>query len=134
MGTIFLVLYRLCMIKVRVRWCTCSLWSFYSVPPPLYCVFENSKRNNLYPPVMGTIFLVTLTLLAFVHTNNVTERRPRTQGKMYTQEIKVTMRLRILYHVSFTPLWCHPRVSQRIHRKRNTTLLNTSEHRGPPKT
>ena len=25
MGTIFLV-YLLCMIKVRVNWCTCSLW------------------------------------------------------------------------------------------------------------
>ena len=68
---VHIILYILCMIKVRVRWCTCSLWSFYSVPPPL---FENSMKNNLDPPVMGTIFLVTLTLLAFVHTNNVTER------------------------------------------------------------
>ena len=102
---VHIILYILCMIKVRVRWCTFSLWSFYSVPPPLYCVFENSKRNNLDPPVMGTIFLVTLTLLAFVHTNNVTERKAAYTGQeMYTQEIKVTMRLRILYHVSFTHL------------------------------
>ena len=30
---------------------------------------------------MGTIFLVTLTLLAFVHTNNVTERKAAYTGQ-----------------------------------------------------
>ena len=35
---------------------------FILSPPPLYFVFENSenKRNDLAPPVMGTIFLVLI--------------------------------------------------------------------------
>ena len=41
-------IYLLCMIKVRIRWCTCSLWRMNS----------KNTRNELARPVMGTIFLV----------------------------------------------------------------------------
>ena len=70
-------MYLLCMIKARVRWCTCSLWRMFlpwvivkSVvlfPPPFYFVFDisnllsyiqNISSNDLARPVMGTIFLV----------------------------------------------------------------------------
>ena len=67
----------MCMIKARVRWCTCS--SVVNIitlskligllllfcPPPLYFGLENKKntRNELAPPVMGTIILVSDYLL-----------------------------------------------------------------------
>ena len=67
-------IYLLCMIKIRVRWCTCSLLSVITLskfigllllfcpPLPLYFVFEISKntRNEPARPVIGTIFLVIL--------------------------------------------------------------------------
>ena len=80
-------IYLLCMIKVRVRWCTCSLWRMlaitlgkligllFSFCHPLLSiiyVFENSKnkRNDLARPAMGTIFRVLLTfLLEYMHIN-----------------------------------------------------------------
>ena len=67
------IVFLLFMIKVRVRWCNCSLWRsiitlgkligllFLLCPHhPLYFVFENSKnkRNDLAHPIVGTIFLV----------------------------------------------------------------------------
>ena len=44
----------LCMIKVRVRWCTCSLWRilgllFCSVPPPLYFIFPKIQGMSSLP-------------------------------------------------------------------------------------
>ena len=67
-------MYLLCMIKARVRWCTCSLWNLGEIvksvvlfPPPFYFVFDisnllsyiqNISSNELARPVMGTIFLV----------------------------------------------------------------------------
>ena len=71
-------IYLLCMIKARVRWCTCSLWRMLLLigllillsPPPLYFVFDNSKtkRNDLARTVMGTIFCLCMyTLLCSLH-------------------------------------------------------------------
>ena len=60
-------MYLLCMIKVRARWCTCSLWRMYklllSVSPSsssflLTYIQVFSSWNELARPVMGTIFLV----------------------------------------------------------------------------
>ena len=69
-------MYLLCMIKARIRWCTCrvenilTLGKFLSLVlflPPSYFVFDisnllsyiqNISSNELARPVMGTIFLV----------------------------------------------------------------------------
>ena len=67
-------IYLLCMIKIRVRWCTFSLCEnvitlgkliglmILFCHPLLSIFFENSKnkRNDLTLPVMVTIFLVVL--------------------------------------------------------------------------
>ena len=70
-------IYLLCMIKFRVRWCTCSMWKMLlpcgKLIGLLFCLllsllsnlflkpnvrtYKNS-RNELARPVMETIFLV----------------------------------------------------------------------------
>ena len=54
-------IYLLCMIKIKVRWCTVLF-----CPTPLHFVFENSKntRIELARPVLGTIFLVVCLRLS----------------------------------------------------------------------
>ena len=56
-------IYLLCMIKVRIRWCTCSLGECYNLdrsvvvvlspPPPLYFVFENSNLLTYIQKIQG---------------------------------------------------------------------------------
>ena len=72
----------LCMIKFRVRWCTCSMWRMLLpcgklIGLFLFCllfllsilffkptyVYKTSSRTELDRLVMGTIFLVVLTTL-----------------------------------------------------------------------
>ena len=65
-------IYLLCIIKIRVRWCTCSLENVITLgkligllllfcpPTSLFCFLKlKNTRNELARPVMGTIFLVT---------------------------------------------------------------------------
>ena len=65
-------IYLLCMIKISVKWCTCSVENvitlckliglfFYVTPSSPFC-FENSKNtiNELAGPVLETIFLVNI--------------------------------------------------------------------------
>ena len=50
-------MYLLCMIKARIRWCTCRVENI------LYTVYRTYKIISSYElarPVMGTIFLVSL--------------------------------------------------------------------------
>ena len=61
-------MYLLCMIKARIRWCTCrveniltlgkllSLWFCFLLLSILFLISQTSYRR----PVMGTIFLVLL--------------------------------------------------------------------------
>ena len=77
-------MYLLCMIKARIRWCTCrveniltlgkllSLWFCFLLHSILLLISQTSYRtykiissNELARPVMGTIFLVILE----THTN-----------------------------------------------------------------
>ena len=69
------------MIKVRIGWCTSSLWRilksvenvialgkligllFLFSLPHLSILFLKTKMNDLARPVMGTIFLVNRTIL-----------------------------------------------------------------------
>ena len=70
-------MYLLCMIKARIRWCTCrvensltlgkmlSLWFCFLLHSILFLISQTSYRtykiistNELARPVMGTIFLV----------------------------------------------------------------------------
>ena len=70
-------MYLLCMIKARIRWCTCtvenvltlgkllSLWFCFLLHSIVFVVSQTSYRtykiissNELTRPVMGTIFLV----------------------------------------------------------------------------
>ena len=72
-------MYLLCMIKARIRWCTCrveniltlgkllSLWFCFLLHSILFLISQTSYRTNkiiscyeLARPVMGTIFLVKL--------------------------------------------------------------------------
>ena len=76
-------MYLLCMIKARIRWCTCrveniltlgkllSLWFCFLLHSILFLISQTSYRtykiissNELARPVMGTIFLVRDSLLA----------------------------------------------------------------------
>ena len=71
-------MYLLCMIKARIRWCSCrveniltlgkllSLWFCFLLHSILFLIFQTSYRTykiipsyELARPVMGTIFLVT---------------------------------------------------------------------------
>ena len=73
-------MYLLCMIKARIRWCTCrveniltlgkllSLWFCFLLHSILFLISQTSYRTykiiscyELARPVMGTIFLVTIT-------------------------------------------------------------------------
>ena len=70
-------MYLLCMIKARIRWCTCrveniltlgkllSLWFRFLLHSILFLISQTSYHTykiissyELAPPVMGTIFLV----------------------------------------------------------------------------
>ena len=72
-------MYLLCMIKARIRWCTCrveniltlgkllSLWFCFLLHSILFSISQTSYRTykiissyELARPVMGTIFLVDL--------------------------------------------------------------------------
>ena len=74
-------MYLLCMIKARIRWCTCrveniltlgkllSLW-FCFLHSILFLISQTSYRtykiissNELARPVMGTIFLVYIIIV-----------------------------------------------------------------------
>ena len=73
-------MYLLCMIKARIRWCTCrveniltlgkllSLWFCFLLLSILFLISQTSYRTykiissyELARPVMGTIFLVVCT-------------------------------------------------------------------------
>ena len=75
-------MYILCMIKARIRWCTCrveniltlgkllSLWFCFLLLSILFLISQTSYRTykiissyELARPVMGTIFLVAITPL-----------------------------------------------------------------------
>ena len=75
-------MYLLCMIKARIRWCTCrveniltlgkllSLWFCFLLHSILFLISQTSYRtykiissNELARPVMGTIFLVLTVLI-----------------------------------------------------------------------
>ena len=75
-------MYLLCMIKARIRWCTCrveniltlgkllSQWFCFLLHSILFLISQTSYRTNkiissneLARPVMGTIFLVTRHVL-----------------------------------------------------------------------
>ena len=75
-------MYLLCMIKARIRWCTCrvdniltlgkllSLWFCFLLHSILFLISQTSYRTykiissyELARPVMGTIFLVIVSLL-----------------------------------------------------------------------
>ena len=86
-------MYLLCMIKARIRWCTCrveniltlgkllSLWFCFLLHSILFLISQTFYRTykiissyELARPVMGTIFLVVINLdfkigivLNFVH-------------------------------------------------------------------
>ena len=72
-------MYLLCMIKARIRWCTCrveniltlgkllSLWFCFLLHSILFLISQTSYRTykiissyELARPVMGTIFLVIM--------------------------------------------------------------------------
>ena len=64
-------MYLLCMIKARIRWCTCrvllSLWFCFLLHSILFLISQTSYRTykiisryELACPIMGTIFLVLL--------------------------------------------------------------------------
>ena len=74
-------MYLLCMIKARIRWCTCrveniltlgkllSLWFCFLLHSILFLISQTSYRtykiissNELARPVMGTIFLVYMCM------------------------------------------------------------------------
>ena len=78
-------MYLLCMIKARIRWCTCrveniltlgkllSLWFCFLLHSILFLISQTSYRtykiissNELARPVMGTIFLVYIYVCACV--------------------------------------------------------------------
>ena len=78
-------MYLLCMIKARIRWCTCkveniltlgkllSLWFCFLLHSILFLISQTSYRTykiissyELARPVMGTIFLVILSVLALL--------------------------------------------------------------------
>ena len=83
-------MYLLCMIKARIRWCTCrveniltlgkllSLWFCFLLHSILFLISQTSYRtykiissNELARPVMGTIFLVNLSIKNFARPKNV---------------------------------------------------------------
>ena len=74
-------MYLLCMIKARIRWCTCrveniltlgkllSLWFCFLLHSILFLIYQTSYRTykiissyELARPIMGTIFLVYTVL------------------------------------------------------------------------
>ena len=78
-------MYLLCMIKARIRWCTCrveniltlgkllSLWYCFLLHSILFLISQTSYRTykiissyELARPVMGTIFLVSHSLCRIV--------------------------------------------------------------------
>ena len=72
-------MYLLCMIKARIRWCTCrveniltlgillSLWFCFLLHSILFLISQNRtykiiSSNELARPVIGTIFLVVMRI------------------------------------------------------------------------
>ena len=83
-------MYLLCMIKARIRWCTCrveniltlgkllSLWFCFLLHSILFLISQTSYRTykiissyELARPIMGTIFLVILYIFIMVRANFV---------------------------------------------------------------
>ena len=85
-------MYLLCLIKARIRWCTCrveniltlgkllSLWFCFLLHSILFLISQTSYRTykiissyELARPIVGTIFLVVITtvvLVVVVGSNN----------------------------------------------------------------
>ena len=80
-------MYLLCMIKARIRWCTCrveniltlgkllSLWFCFLLHSILFLISQTSYRTykiissyELARPIMGTIFLVVSPTFTFFVT------------------------------------------------------------------
>ena len=87
-------MYLLCMIKARIRWCTCrveniltlgklsSLWFCFLLHSILFLISQTSFRTykiissyELARPVMGTIFLVVDTILSGAYRRQKRDRR-----------------------------------------------------------
>ena len=83
-------MYLLCMIKARIRWCTCrveniltlgkllSLWFCFFLHSILFLISQISYRTykiissyELARPIMGTIFLVILLFRNCIYLNAV---------------------------------------------------------------
>ena len=78
-------MYLLCMIKARIRWCTCrveniltlgkllSLWFcfllsiLFFISQTSYCTYKIISSYELARPVMGTIFLVLVGVSILIY-------------------------------------------------------------------
>ena len=88
-------MYSLCMIKARIRWCTCRveniltlgkllrLWFCFLLHSILFLISQTSYRtykiissNELARPVMGTIFLVNV----YMYVGMYVSRGPKSVG------------------------------------------------------
>ena len=94
-------MYLLCMIKARIRWCTCrveniltlgkllSLWFCFLLHSILFLTSQTSYRtykilssSELARPVMGTIFLVYIVLSwAKMRTQNYVAKHTHAQSQ-----------------------------------------------------
>ena len=105
-------MYLLCMIKARIRWCTCrvenilalgellSLWFCFLLHSILFLISQTSYRTykiissyELALPVMGTIFLVVIPWVVGVYQNKCPchEGAARVPGRLFRYSPSVTM-------------------------------------------
>ena len=94
-------MYLLCMIKARIRWCTCrveniltlgillSLWFCFLLHSILFLISQTSYRTykiissyELACPVMGTIFLVKYLLCRIFKNFKTIEKRHFSQSEL----------------------------------------------------
>ena len=105
-------MYLLCMIKARMRWCTCrveniltlgkllSLWFCFLLHSFLFLIFQTSYRTykiissyELARPVMGIIFLVVIPYFEGLSLITVTiyEGEARGRGQLSFDNPDVAM-------------------------------------------